>query len=292
MTSPSATSYRQRLPFRLFTDRIVPIAPLAVAAALMLACVMAAPAVAQQAEREVTATIDAAGASGITIVAEAGDLIIRGESTSTVTANGTIRSRTESGLKRARLISKREDDRVTIRVEIEDGWRDRTTLDLVVRVPDDVALDVVDSSGNAEIEGTGAVKVTDSSGDLTLTGIGGAVRVTDSSGNLTLDGIEGEVSLTDSSGDIRLSEITGVVRIDADSSGNIEIEGVTGNVEIGTDSSGDIDIRDVEGSVLIGRDGSGSIRVRSVSGDFTVQKDGSGDIRHQDVGGTVSIPED
>lgn len=275
------------------SSRLLPrSAPAVLVVALVLAAAWTPSAAAQQAQREVEETIDASGASGITIIAQAGELVIRGESTSTVTASGTIRSRSESGLDRAQLITKRDGDRVTVRVEIEDGRRDRTSLDLVVRVPNDVALEVVDSSGDAEIEGTAAVKVTDSSGDLTLTDVGGAVRVTDSSGNLTIDGVEGDVRITDSSGDVRVSGINGVARVDVDSSGDIEIEGVNGNVEIGADSSGDIDVRDVEGSVTVGQDGSGSIRVRSISGDFTVGQDGSGDVRHQDVGGTVSIPED
>lgn len=288
MTTPSFPFSRPsfRFPSRSATTAAV------IVVVLALAVAWTTPVAAQQVEREVEETIDASGASDITIVAQAGSLVIQGESTSTVTASGTIRSRSESGLDRAQLITKRDGDRVTVRVEIEDGRRDRTSLDLVVRVPNDVALDVVDSSGNAEIEGTAAVKVTDSSGDVRLTDVGGAVRVTDSSGNLTIDGIEGAVRLTDSSGDVRLAGINGVVRIDVDSSGDIEIEGVNGNVGIGADSSGDIDVRDVEGSVTVGQDGSGSIRVRGISGDFTVRKDGSGNIRHQDVGGTVSIPED
>lgn len=222
------------------------------------------------------ATVDAAGAKEIRIVARAGFLRVEGRSGLTeVRAQGTACADTESLLDQIRLSATRSGDRVRIEVEIPENrgfWDHDARLDLSMEVPDTVPLVVRDSSGPLELRGVASAEIEDSSGEMVIL---------DVAGNLTVD---------DSSGEIEIARIGGSIRLQ-DSSGEIDIREVGGSVDIVQDSSGDIDIAGVGGNVLIRRDSSGGIDVRDVEGDFTVEHDGSGGIRHRNVKGAVQIPE-
>lgn len=154
------------------------------------------------------------------------------------------------------------------------GWRgnDYARLDLVVLVPKDMSVDVDDSSGDMDISGTGAL------------------RIDDSSGGISVRGASGPVSIDDSSGGIDVADIAGDLTID-DGSGGIDVRGVEGVVRL-RDGSGSIRVEQVRRDVVVEDDGSGSITVRDVQGDFQVQDDGSGDIRYSGIAGTVDIPRD
>jgi len=151
------------------------------------------------------------------------------------------------------------------------GWGNRyARLDLRIEVPEGMAADIEDSSG-----------------EIVLANLGG-LTLDDSSGEIEAHGIHGSVWIKDSSGEIGLWDITGDVEID-DGSGEIEVSGVSGMVTI-SDNSGEIDVRDVEGDVRVVRDGSGSIDVDGVGGDFIVERDGSGSIDFDNVRGKVDLP--
>lgn len=154
------------------------------------------------------------------------------------------------------------------------GWGNNyLTIDLAVRVPSDLALEVRDSSGDVNMEDVGPVRIKDSSGGIDISRAVSVV-VEDSSGDIELNGIEGDVT------------------VPQDSSGDIRGRDVGGSVVIARDSSGDIRFRHVSADFLVERDSSGDIVAQDIGGDFTVLRDGSGEIRHSDVQGSVDIPED
>lgn len=150
-------------------------------------------------------------------------------------------------------------DAVRIAARIPDSdsrvWgRNRTArLDLVIEVPDNLPLDVRDSSGSVDIRDVAAVTLDDSSGGIDISGVRGDVRLTDSSGSM-------------------------------------DVRDVSGSVIIERDGSGGISISRVRGDVLVRRDSSGSIEVADVGGDFSVGRDGSGGIRYSEVSGNIDIP--
>ncbi|MGD8322692.1 MAG: hypothetical protein PVJ02_19740 [Gemmatimonadota bacterium] len=154
------------------------------------------------------------------------------------------------------------------------GWggHDYARLDLVVLVPRGMPLDVDDSSGEMDLSGTGAL------------------RIDDSSGGITIRGASGPVSIEDGSGGIDVADVSGDLSID-DGSGGIEVEGVQGDVRL-QDGSGSIRVAAVQHDVVVENDGSGSIAVRDVQGNFRVANDGSGSIRYSGVAGRVDIPRD
>jgi hypothetical protein len=239
-------------------------------------------------------SLDASGATELEVDARAGFLRIEGsDSLSEVRIDGQACASKESLLDGIELVTRRQGDRLIVRVEIDNNWgwgNNYARLDLTLEVPDSLALSVDDSSGEAEIFGVASIDLRDSSGSIDIAEVAGDVRIRDSSGEIELRRVGGSVRLRDSSGGIDIRDVSQNVEIEEDGSGEIYIAGVEGDVVVGSDGSGGISIRDVTGHVTIGSDGSGSIRVTSVGGDFTVRDDGSGSISIDGVKGRVRTP--
>lgn len=222
------------------------------------------------------ATVDAAGARTVRILARAGELRVEGKAgLAQVQVRGTARASNSRLLAGIKLIAERRGDVVVIEADIPEhsSWRGDSYrgLDLIIDVPRGIALEVDDSSGDLEIRNVGALDLSDSSGNIELYDIGGALRVDDSSGGVRIEGVKGDVRLSDSSGEL-------------------DVRHVVGSVTVENDSSGEIVMEDVSGTIHIERDSSGSIRVADVGGDFIVDRDGSGDINSRNVKGAVRIP--
>lgn len=228
--------------------------------------------------KQIDEVLDLSGSDDVTVQAWAGDLEVRAGSGSEAVIRGKVCVSDEDMLDEA-TVSVEGGKHAKIAVELPEtsGWsltgNHYAYMDLKVELPDDIAVIVKDSSGDAEITGVAALSVSDSSGDLEIRDINGVVEV------------------KDSSGDIEMEDIRGDVLVANDSSGDIEIEHVTGSVLIDNDSSGGIYISDVSDDVVVERDSSGDITADGVGGDFTVLRDGSGDIRAVNVTGKVSTPE-
>ncbi len=246
-----------------------------------------------------SASVDTAGAKRIEISARAGSLSIDGvKGAKGIEASGRACVSEEKFLDDVRLEGRREGDVAYLEVIMPDtekvmsfGFKDiYATLDLRVRVPDDIPVVAIDSSGEAEVRNLAALRMTDSSGELRISDVRGDVSVRDSSGELWLRNIGGNLDLSDSSGDVEIDGVERDVNVEVDSSGNLEIEHVKGSVRIDQDSSGDIGIADVGGEVRIDRDSSGSVDVRRVGGDFSLGAKGSGSVQVAEVKGKVDVP--
>jgi hypothetical protein len=228
---------------------------------------------AHRAER--TATVPAARADLLRLAARAGSLRVEGRpGLSEVRVRGEACASSESYLEAIQLVTERSGGEVRVEVQMPEMrgiGRMYSRLDLVVEVPQGLALDVTDSSGEAEFRGVATLRLEDSSGEIEVADVAGDVQIDDSSGEIRVRGVRGDLRLRDSSG-------------------GIEVSGVQGAVLVERDGSGEIRIADVGRDVRIERDSSGSIEVWDVRGDFVVERDGSGRIRHRDVGGSVSIP--
>ena len=150
------------------------------------------------------------------------------------------------------------------------NWRGESPkIDLTVRVPMRLMLDIKDGSGSISIDSiNNDVKVKDGSGSLTVKNIKGSLDIDDGSGSLEIDNIEGNVVVEDGSGSIEITKVTGTVNVD--------------------DGSGSLDIYDIGGLVTID-DGSGSINVKKLSNGLTILEEGSGGLKMSDVKGPVSI---
>jgi hypothetical protein len=228
---------------------------------------------------DIELTLDVSNSDVLAIAAVAGELEIVGiAGKDTANISGKVCSSKESWLEKSRIATVKG-ERAEINVVLPDtegSWKflrnSYLTLDLRIEVPEDLLLEIRDSSGDMSLDGVSIASLQDSSGDIEI------------------DNSQGLASIRDSSGDIDIDGHSGNLTIESDSSGDIYIENIEGEVLIEQDSSGDIRVTHVSDNVVVLRDSSGDIRASDVGGDFRVVKDGSGDIRSSDIKGQVDIP--
>jgi len=203
--------------------------------------------------------LDTKGVSVFEVDAGAGSLVIEGVSDiQSIYVVATINVPDESTEKAKEIIAselKLSLEKVRDRARLEAhfdhrswGFGDPPTVDLEIRVPQGLALEVDDGSGSMKVINVGA-----------------------------------DVSIDDGSGSIRVEQVNNLV-ID-DGSGSIEIIGVAGDVSV-EDGSGSITVEHVGGSVTID-DGSGGIAVNDVEQDLIIVDDGSGSLKTADIRGQI-----
>lgn len=141
-------------------------------------------------------------------------------------------------------------------------------IDLTVKVPINMSLEVEDGSG-----------------EITIANINGDAVVDDGSGDITITDLKGRLSIDDGSGDMELTNIGGPIDIE-DGSGSIYVTKVSGDLQI-EDGSGDLYASIIAGKVTVD-DGSGDIEVVSAGG-FNLIESGSGGLKIKDIKGMVNI---
>ncbi|AQS40529.1 protein of unknown function (DUF4098) [Shewanella psychrophila] len=140
-------------------------------------------------------------------------------------------------------------------------------IDLVIKVPANMKLDIDDGSGSIKLSGIDAnIKLEDGSGSIEIQG-GRNLNIQDGSGSIILSNVQGDIELDDGSGSIDISKVNGDVSI--------------------TDGSGGMSVTDIQGKVTI-EDGSGGIEVVNAKG-LTILEAGSGDLSFDKIDGQVSM---
>jgi hypothetical protein len=228
-------------------------------------------------EKKIEKTLDLSKSELLTITAMAGDLDVIGVSGSGVaTIRGRVCTSKETWLEQSDIYTS-AGKHAEISADLPDresNWsigNQYLLLDMYVEVPDDLALDVRDSSGDMLLKNVAEVQIRDSSGDIEVQHARGPVSINDSSGEIEIAGAEGDVTIqSDSSGDISVRDINGNVLVVSDSSGDIDVSRVSDNFVVERDSSGDISASDVGGDFRVLRDGSGSIRIDGVKGEIQI----------------------
>lgn len=158
-------------------------------------------------------------------------------------------------------------------------------INLIVRLPTDMAVDIEDGSGYIRIcEINNEVYINDGSGEMEIKSINGDLGIDDGSGEIDIREVNGRVEIDDGSGDVTAYDIKGDFDID-DGSGSLNIKNIIGDVEI-DDGSGDLYVRDIDGDVIID-DGSGDINIEYVKKDVEIIDSGSGSLNIAHVEGKV-----
>lgn len=238
------------------------------------------------------ASLDAAGATRLEIVAGAGSLSVVGApAAASAEIRGTACAPDAERLAGIELRAERRGDTLYVETVFAEDVPGQRRLSLEISAPAGLAVSIEDGSGAVEVRGFAAVAIDDGSGPIEVRDIGGDVAIEDGSGEITLAEIGGDATIEDGSGAIDVAGVRGSLRIDEDGSGGIDVRGVGRDVEIADDGSGGIEIEGVGGDVRIGEDGSGGIVARGVHGDFTLERDGSGDV-DVDAEGRVTLPRD
>lgn len=241
--------------------------------------------------------IDAAGLRALALEVGSSDLKMRGVAgLKRIEVRGKACASDPAMLDKLQLIQRRDGDRVVVVVEKNvsnsGSWfgSNHAYLDLEVRVPADLPLEVEASSGDSDIREVASLDLKTSSGDAVLRKIAGDVTVAASSGDIEAQDVGAFTMKSTGSGDMHVSGVRGNVRADRGGSGDLHFEKVGGSVEVGSVGSGDVSVRDIEGDVLVGSTGSGDVSADGVGGNLTVRAQGSGDTRHSGVKGRVELP--
>ena len=231
-------------------------------------------------EKKIDLTMDLSSSDVLAISAAAGDLEVIG-----VPASGqaVIHAKTcaskQAWLEESDVVT-REGSRAQISVTLpkfDGNWslmgNKYAWMDLSIEVPQDLALEVRDSSGDIFMKNIAAVQVWDCSGDIEIESARDSISLRDSSGDIEIDVAEGDLIIeSDSSGDIYASNINGAVLIKQDSSGDIRVTKVSDDVVVERDSSGDISASDVGGDFRVLKDGSGGISSRNIEGEIDIPR--------------------
>ena len=230
--------------------------------------------------KDISINQDLSGSDQLSVIAAAGDLKITGKANiDEARVTGRVCASKKEWLDQSEVLTEGGSNAeiVVDLPDIDSSWgltgNRYVYVDIEIEVPHDIALDVVDSSGDLEIHSTASVSVKDSSGDIAI------------------DDVQGDVVVLDSSGDIELEDINGNVTVESDSSGDIEGSDIKGFVLVEKDSSGDIRFKNVGEDFVVEKDSSGDIVAKTIGGDFRVLKDGSGSISSKDVTGETDIPD-
>lgn len=213
-------------------------------------------------ETEKTFTLPAEGLKAFRIDCGAGKLDFIGaegldgiEVRASINADGVSQAKMDEFIKdHVKLSLEKRGDRAVLVANIEERWgfflSGGAWIDLAVRVPKSLALEIDDSSGDMVVEDVAAdVVIDDSSGDIRVARLGGRLEIDDSSGDIDVHDVAGDLAIDDGSGDIKVLKVGGSVRVD-DGSGDITIDGVGGDVLIEDAGSGDVRIDNVKGRVI------------------------------------------
>lgn len=241
------------------------------------------------------AELDAAGLKLLAVQIGPDDLTIHGEPGLTkVVVTGTACASEEKWLPGITLEAARHGD--TAKVVAHDGDRgivislfgnSYAYLKLDVRVPQSLAVQLQEGSGDARANNLAALDATLGSGDLKVQGIAGQLALRVGSGDVSGGGV-GSLDLPSlGSGDVNLDGVRGDARVGAVGSGDLILSNVTGNVSIGSLASGDVKVKGVGGSLKADSVGSGDLVAREIKRDVTVGAIASGDVSISNAGGNV-----
>ena len=201
-------------------------------------------------------------------------------------------------LERLTVEQHRDGDRLVIETERNnDSWSislfgsSYAYLELEIRVPRDLLLDIHTGSGDVDARDLASLVYKAGSGDLEVGNIAGELKVEVGSADVRGSVLGRLHLLSTGSGDFNLDDIRGDVEVGAVGSGDLDFRKVAGSIHVGQVGSGDLDFADVGGDVSVDSIGSGDVNVDTVRGKLTVKSAGSSDISHRNVGGKVDVPE-
>ncbi|MGB0134581.1 DUF4097 family beta strand repeat-containing protein [Dokdonella sp.] len=241
--------------------------------------------------------VDRAGLMALVAKNGSSDVRIRGiADIGRIEVRGRACASDPADLDRLTVEQRRDGDRLVLEVGRDTGMSfslfgsHYAYLDLEIRVPLDLAVEVDNGSGDIDVRDVARLRYDGGSGDLEVENVAGELDIEVGSGDIEGSNV-GPVRLRSiSSGDVNLRKIGGDVTVGRVGSGDLDLRAISGGVEVDRIGSGDVTVDDVQGSVTVGRIGSGDLRATGVRGDLTVRSTGSGDVSHRDIGGNIDVP--
>jgi DUF4097 and DUF4098 domain-containing protein YvlB len=241
--------------------------------------------------------IDPAGLKGLQLVLGSSDAHVNGVAgLKRIEVRGKACASEEEWLKDLVVNQERVGDHVRVETKKNNdshvNWfgSSYAYIDLEVRLPIDLPVDVDAASGDAIVANIATLNFASGSGDLQADHIAGAVTIKVGSGDATIEDI-GSVNVERvGSGDIRATKVRGEAKVGHVGSGDLKFADVHGGVQIESVGSGDVIVNRAGGDVTVGSIGSGDVTVDGIGGNFVVHSAGSGDLHHHNVTGKVEVP--
>src|SRR5262245_8353152 len=157
------------------------------------------------------ATVDVASAAQVIIDAGAGSLRVIGRpNLQQVRVRGTACASDREVREEIHRTARRSGGAVHVKSLDEDlelRNREYARLNIVVEVPEAIAAEINDGSGEIELSSLGDVVIEDGSGGIEGRNIAGRLEIHDGSGEIHLTGVGGDVIIEDGSGEIELSDV-------------------------------------------------------------------------------------
>ena len=233
-------------------------------AALVLVCAAVLPPAAARAESTpVRRTVErtAPAASHVSVENTIGDVQIVGDDGANVRVTARIRASSDASAANVGVDVTRTGDTSAVVVNVPHSspsfihWifdRNRTSVDLVVRVPRRSAVAVRSSVGDVDSRGTGAaIEVRTSTGDVHLHDVAADATATTSTGDVVVEltpGWNARLTAHTSTGDVRVRAAAGLrARVDARTSVG-DVRNAIGNANVASPA---IDARTRVGDVVI-----------------------------------------
>ena len=243
--------------------------------------------------------IDAVGLTTAALALGSTDVVVEGvPGLAKVEVRGKACASDQAWLAALTVDQQRSGERVTITPHTERhsnmSWfgSSYAYIELHVRVPAQLAIDIKGSSSDANVSNVAALTFSASSGDLRVDKVAGALTAEVSSGDVTGGDIGSVEVRRTASGDFTLHDVHGDVNVAHAGSGDLRFDKVGGSVKVARIGSGDVSANHVARVVTVDSIGSGDVSVDAVGGNFTVRAKGSGDVHQRDVRGTVLVPHD
>lgn len=204
--------------------------------------------------------LDAQGVASLRVDAGAGRLEITGtpgldriEVVATVTVPGADEDDGKAALESDLALTLSLDGTKALLVADFDrdlwDFGDSPRIDLEIRVPAALAVDIEDGSGSISVAGLESdLRIEDGSGSIEVRDIGGSVDIEDGSGSIDVHTVRGDLRIDDGSGSIKANGIGGSVTVD-DGSGSVTISDVGQDLVILDDGSGSLSYTNVRGRV-------------------------------------------
>ena len=213
-------------------------------------------------EEERELSLDAEGVETLQVEAGAGSLDITGVAGTDIAVDALIRvpdadvDEAQEIIREHLVLSLDRDGSIAdLKAYFEDLSRfgDSPGVDLEVRLPEGMFLNVKDGSGSLEIRNVrGDIELDDGSGSVRMVDVGGRLTINDGSGSIIIEGAGGDVAIVDGSGSVTVARVQGSVTLE-DGSGSIDVSEIAGDLVVPEDGSGSLDYSAIAGRVDVSR---------------------------------------
>jgi hypothetical protein len=201
-----------------------------------------------------------------------------------------------------RLVAREDEEFLLIEFDIPGRWNRKGRVDIELRVPRKLRVEVIAANGRICLEGlrgqvrakssNGPIRITDVIGDVSVATSNAKVKTNCTCGRLTARCSNGKIQLDDHRGSVDASTSNGTISCDVEELGDEGVVLATSNgritLELPEDVDGDVDIRVDNGVIRTGRQFGGDATERSGRVKGTLGRGGI-PIRLRASNGTISL---